>query len=157
MSHHDINVSYYDMNVPKLTSRDYTALLTFRTALRRFERWSEEQAKQVGLTPAQHQLLLAITGHVHDQGPTIGEIADYLTVRHHSAVGLIDRAMEAGLVERVRDDSDSRVVRLVVTSLGGERIAALSELHLAELGRFAPILGHLTTSPPVVEELPSAM
>lgn len=137
--------------MPKLTSRDYSTLLHFRTALRRFERWSEERAKQVGLTPAQHQLLLAITGHTHDQGPTIGEIAEYLTVRHHSAVGLVDRAVEAGLVERIRDPQDSRVVRLIATALGEERIEALSELHLTELGRLTPLLDHLTASLPIPE------
>lgn len=133
----------------KLTPRDYTTLLTFRTALRRFERWSEERAREVGLTPAQHQLLLAITGHPDEREPTIGEIADHLSVRHHSAVGLVDRAVEAGLVERVRDEYDSRVVRLAVTPLGEQRLEALSELHLAELGRLAPILDHLTASLPV--------
>ncbi|WP_405497023.1 MarR family winged helix-turn-helix transcriptional regulator [Nocardia sp. NBC_00511] len=135
--------------MPKLTARDYATLLTFRSTLRRFERWSEEQARQVGLTAAQHQLLLAITGHTGDTRPTIGEIAEYLTVRHHSAVGLVDRAVEAGLVERVRDEQDSRVVRLEVTQLGEERIEALSELHLEELGRLAPILDHLAANLPV--------
>jgi DNA-binding MarR family transcriptional regulator len=128
----------------KLTQRDYTTLLEFRTALRRFERWSEEQARQVGLTSAQHQLLLAIKGHTDDRGPTIGEVAEYLTVRHHSAVGLIDRAEQAGLVVRVRDSVDSRAVRLALTALGSRRIAQLGELHLTELGRLAPFLEHLT-------------
>ncbi len=137
--------------MPPLTSRDYATLLNFRTALRRFERWSEERARQVGLTGSQHQLLLAITGHSHDQGPTISDIADYLTVRHHSAVGLIDRAVAAGLVARVRDAQDSRIVRLVATALGAQRIEALSELHLTELGRLAPVLDHLTASLPVPE------
>src|SRR6201999_1178094 len=121
--------------------------LEFRTALRKFERWSEEQARRVGLTAAQHQLLLAITGHPDDRGPTIGEVADYLIVRHHSAVGLVDRAVEAGLVVPLRDAGDSRTVRLALTGTGQDRIAALSELHLAELRRLAPILDHLTAAP----------
>ena len=135
----------------ELTPRDYASLLEFRTALRRFERWSEEQARQVGLTPAQHQLLLAITGHPDERGPTIGEVADYLAVRHHSAVGLIDRAVEAGLVVRNRDAQDSRAVRLALTRAGADRIEALSELHLAELGRLAPLLEHLTSATPRAE------
>jgi DNA-binding MarR family transcriptional regulator len=127
----------------ELTQGDYTSLLEFRTALRRFERWSEDQSRQVGLTPAQHQLLLAVKGHPDGRGPTIGEVADYLTVRHHSAVGLIDRAVAAGLVMRIRDNDDSRAVRLALTELGADRIGALSEMHLAELGRLAPALAHL--------------
>src|ERR1700753_3588503 len=105
-----------------LTPRGSTSLLEFRTALRRFERWSEDQARRVGLTPAQHQLLLAVKGHPDDRGPTIGEVADYLAVRHHSAVGLIDRTVDAGLIARVRDSDDSRAVRLALTPTGEQSI-----------------------------------
>lgn len=127
----------------ELTQRDYTSLLEFRTALRRFERWSEDQARLVGLTPTQHQLLLAVKGHPDDRGPTIGDVAAYLTVRHHSAVGLIDRTADAGFIARVRDSDDSRAVRITLTEAGEDRIERLSELHLTELSRLAPILDHL--------------
>ena len=76
-------------------------------------------------------------------GPTIGEVADYLLQRHHSTVGLVDRAVAAGLVRHARDSGDHRVVRLRLTSLGRERIEQLSEAHLAELARFAPRLREL--------------
>src|SRR4051794_39061681 len=82
---------------------DYRALLAFRTALRRFNHWSEAQAEAAGLTHAQHQLLLAVKGHHDGRGPTIGEVADYLLLRHHSAVELINRAQAAGFVERTKD------------------------------------------------------
>lgn len=117
------------------TQRDYEELLGFRTALRRFLRWSEEQAKAAGLTPAQHQLLLAIRGHPGEAAPTIGELADYLVTKHHSVVELIDRAVDAGVVERRRDDQDGRVVHLVLTPLGEEKIEGLSRLALEELRR----------------------
>jgi DNA-binding MarR family transcriptional regulator len=126
-----------------LTQRDYTNLLEFRCALRRFDSWSADQAREAGLTPAQHQLLLAIKGHPGDRGPTISQIAEYLNTRHHSAVGLIDRAEQAGLLARCRDADDARLVRLELTALGQDRVAALSELHLAELSRLAPVLEHL--------------
>jgi len=126
-----------------LSENDYANLLAFRAALRRFERWSEAQARQVGLTPAQHQLLLAVKGHPDRRGPTIREVADYLGVRHHSAVGLADRAVDAGLVIRVRDAGDARLARLALTPLGEQRIGQLSELHLAELVRLTPLLEHL--------------
>ena len=118
----------------------YARLLALRTGLRRFQRWSEQQARAAGLTPAQHQLLLAIRGHRDPRGPTIGEVADYLLLRHHSAVGLIDRADAAGLVTRTRDEDDHRVVRLQLTTEGAERLEALSALHLEELKRLAPHL-----------------
>jgi DNA-binding MarR family transcriptional regulator len=130
-----------------LSAADYAHLLEFRTALRRFERWSQQQVERAGLTPAQHQLLLAVKGHGERRGPTIREIAAYLNVRHHSAVGLIDRAGSAGLVERARDADDARVVRVTLTESGQSRIAQLSELHLVELSRLAPLLRDLVPQP----------
>jgi DNA-binding MarR family transcriptional regulator len=119
----------------RLTDADYEDLLTLRSGLRRFLRWSEQHAEGAGLTPAQHQLLVAIRGHADARGPTIGEIADYLLLRHHSAVGLVDRADAAGLVVRIRDPEDRRVVRLALTPAGHKRLETLSVLHLEELQR----------------------
>jgi DNA-binding MarR family transcriptional regulator len=119
----------------RLRDHDYEDLLTLRTGLRRYLRWSEQQAEDAGLTAAQHQLLLAVRGHSDRRGPTVGEVADYLLLRHHSAVGLVDRADAAGLVQRIRDPEDHRVVRLQLTAAGTKRLEALSELHLEELTR----------------------
>ena len=122
---------------------DYPALLEFRTALRRFNHWSEQQAKAVGLTHAQHQLLLAVKGHVGDQAPTIGDVADYLLLRHHSAVELVNRAQAGGLIERQRDTSDGRIVRLKLTRKGEECLEQLTTLHLAEISQLGPLLHHV--------------
>jgi DNA-binding MarR family transcriptional regulator len=122
--------------MPEPSAADYARLLRFRTALRRFLRWSEQQAREAGLTPAQHQLLLAIKGHAEGTGPTIGEVAGYLALRHHSAVGLVDRAERAGLVERQRDPDDHRAIHLRLTATGEERIRLLSEAHLRELEQY---------------------
>jgi DNA-binding MarR family transcriptional regulator len=119
---------------------DYETLLEFRTGLRRFLHWSEEQAVAAGLTPAQHQLMLAIRGHRDRKGPTIGDVADVLMLRHHSAVGLVDRAEAAGLVRRRTDRDDQRVVRLSLTALGSRRLRRLSEHHLEELARLGELL-----------------
>jgi DNA-binding MarR family transcriptional regulator len=115
----------------------YQRLLAFRTELRRFLRWSEARAREQGLSPAQHQLLLAIRGHQDPAGPTVGDLAEALLLRHHSAVGLVDRAEAAGLVQRIRDAQDHRVVRLRLTPKGAARLAGLSALHLEELRRLA--------------------
>lgn len=128
-------------DAPRPTARDYQELLGFRTALRHFLRWSEDKARAVGLTPAQHQLLLAIKGHPGKAAPTIGELSDYLVSKHHSVVELIDRAVDAGLVERRRDETDHRIVHLFLTPLGEQRIEELSQLHREELRRLAPMLG----------------
>jgi DNA-binding MarR family transcriptional regulator len=126
--------------VAGLRQADYERLLGFRTALRRFMRWSEEEVRGSGLTPAQHQLLLAIRGHPGAVGPTVGDLSGYLVLRHHSVVEAIDRAEGAGLVCRERDPSDHRVVRLRLSAEGRRRIKELSKLHLEELRRLAPAL-----------------
>jgi DNA-binding MarR family transcriptional regulator len=117
---------------------DYERLLRFRTGLRRFERWSQHEAERAGLTGAQHQLLLVIRGHPDRRGPTVGEAAEYLLLRHHSAVELVDRAVGAGLVRRVVDADDRRVVRLRPTPHGNAVLRRLSRAHLAELARLGP-------------------
>jgi DNA-binding MarR family transcriptional regulator len=118
-----------------LDQQDYERLLAFRTGLRRFLAWSGQQAEAAGITPAQHQLLLAVRGHPDPRGPTIGEIAGYLLVRHHSAVELIDRAVTAGLVARRADNQDGRTVRIALTGDGRQRLERLAAAHLEELDR----------------------
>jgi DNA-binding MarR family transcriptional regulator len=128
----------------RVDDADYARLLEFRTGLRRFLRWSEQQARAAGLTPAQHQLLLAVRGHGDPEGPTVGDVANYLLLRHHSAVELIDRAAGAGLVERRPDRSDQRQVRLVLTPDGAARLERLSALHVEEIARLGIALHPLT-------------
>lgn len=127
----------------RIRDDDYRRLLGFRTELRRFLHWSEDEARAAGLTPAQHQLLLAVRGHPDLAGPTIGDLAEHLVLRHHSVVELIDRAAKGGLVERVGDERDHRVVRLRLTARGEQAIERLSRLHLEELHRLAPLLNSL--------------
>ncbi len=123
-----------------LGQADFEHLLELRTGLRRFLRWSEEQAKAAGLTPAQHQLLLAVRGHPDPAGPTIGELADYLVLRHHSAVELTDRAVRDGLVRRRPDPSNRSVVRVTLTPAGAMKLDALAEVHVEELAHLAPTM-----------------
>lgn len=125
---------------PKLTDDDYRRLLEFRTAIRKFLKYSRTQATQLGLTPTQHQLLLAIRGHDGKEDPTIGDVAERLLIRHHSAVELVDRAEASGLVARKRDASDQRVVRLALTRSGASKLDRISRANLAELGRLGPEL-----------------
>jgi DNA-binding MarR family transcriptional regulator len=122
-----------------LTDADYAGLLAFRDQLRRFLHWSEQQAVEAGITPAQYQLLLAVRGHPGGT-PTVGEVADHLLLRHHSVVGLIDRAEAAALVERRPDPDDQRLVRLRLTATGARVLRRLAGLHLDELRRRPPTL-----------------
>lgn len=119
-----------------LSDTEFQRLLGLRDGLRRFLRWSEEEAKAVGLTGPQHQLLLAIRGH--GSPPSIGDVADHLLLRHHSAVELVDRAVRGGLVERIADADDHRVVRLRLSRAGATKLMALAGTHLEELSRLRP-------------------
>jgi DNA-binding MarR family transcriptional regulator len=132
---------------PELTDEQYQRLLAFRTGLRAFLRWSEERAHEVGLTSGQHQLLLAVRGHPGGD-PTVGDVAGYLMLRHHSAVGLVDRAEAAGLVARRHDPKDHRLVRLGLTRRGADLLARLSAQNVAELQRLGPQLDRLWTGLP---------
>lgn len=129
----------------RITDRDYRRLLAIRTRLRQFERWSADRAAGLGLTARQHQLLLAVRGHEDPAGPTIGQVADYLMVQHNTAVELVSRAQQLGLVRRVGDAGDNRIVRLELTDDAEERLARLAETHIEELTRLAAMLEDLTS------------
>jgi len=121
-----------------VSDREYQNLAAFRAALRRFQHFSEEEARGAGLTPQQHQAMLAVRGA--GEAMTVGGLAEQLQVRHHSAVGLVDRLAAQDLVERVRGDGDRREVRLALTPRGEEILASLAATHRAELRRLGPQL-----------------
>lgn len=125
------------------TRQDFQNVLSFRGELRRFQHWSEGHAAAVGLTHGQHQLLVAIKGHPGPLSPTIGEIAEYLLLRSHSAVGLVDRAEAAGFVQRRQDADDARVVRVELTEKGDRLVTELTTAHLAELCKLTATLNRL--------------
>ncbi|HVO23972.1 MAG TPA: MarR family transcriptional regulator [Candidatus Margulisiibacteriota bacterium] len=115
------------------TQSDIRNLARFRYALRRFLYFSEQVARRAGLTPQQHQLLLGVAAFTDKGSATIGEIAEFLQVRHHSAVGLIDRAVKAGLVRREVNPDDQREVFVTLTADGSRKLRMLTELHHKEL------------------------
>jgi len=122
---------------------EYENLLAFRTSLRQFLHWSHSQVQAVGLTPAQHQLMVAVKGHPGGRDPAISDLAGYLLLRHHSAVELVDRAAAAGLVERYADAGDRRITRVRLTADGEARLRRLTPAHFGELRTLAPVLDQL--------------
>lgn len=124
----------------EITMADYYALAELRYQIRRFLRVSEQAARAAGLEPQQHQLLLAVKGLPEDHQPTIGELAKRLQIQHHSAVGLVDRLEERGLVRRRQSDIDRRQVIVDLTQEGEEVLRDLSLFHLAELRAAGPAL-----------------
>jgi len=123
-----------------LLDEDYQRLLAFRSELREFLRWSEQTAHDAGLTPSLHQLLLVIRGHPTTPGPTIGQAAQALGVRHHSAVELAQRAETTGLICRERDRLDQRRIHLELTDQGRRQLEILTRAHLPRIKVLAGIL-----------------
>ena len=122
-----------------LTLEDYRSLHEFRYQINRFLHFSEEAARVEGLEPRQHQLMLAVRASSSGE-PTVGEVAERLLIRHHSAVELADRLIERGLAERVRTDVDRRQVRIRLTKQGEEKLQRLSGAHRDELRNTGPML-----------------
>lgn len=126
------------------TDAEYQQLLAFRTALRRFDQWSRQAAEEHGMSHAQHQLLLAVRGSTSAGGPTLGEVAEALLVRHHTATELVDRVQHLGLVDRHRDPDDARRVQLRLSDRGRELLESLTDVHVEELRRLGRLLAPLT-------------
>lgn len=110
-------------------------LARFRYALRVFLRFSENAARECGVTPQQHQIMLGVAGFSARGAATISELAEFLQARHHSVVGLVRRAARKGLVRSVQDDEDRRVVRVFLTPAGKRILARLVALHRGEVSR----------------------
>jgi len=124
----------------RLTRSDYERLAEFRYLLRQFLIFSEEAADRAGLTAQQHQALLAIKGFGAAQPLTVGELAGRLGIKHHSAVGLVDRLLAKSLVRRQAGARDRRQVMIRLTPRAERLLARLSAAHRAELERLAPLL-----------------
>jgi DNA-binding MarR family transcriptional regulator len=122
------------------SASEYRALAEFRYLLRQFLAFSKAAAEESGLTTQQHQALLAIKGFGGKAGLTIGEIAERLLIRHHSAVELVDRLVAMGLARRAIDLADRRRVRVVLGAKAEARLRDLSAAHLAELRAAKPAL-----------------
>lgn len=127
-----------------ITKKDLVALAQFRGAMRRFLKFSEEKARSAGLTPQQHQMMLATRGLFPDRDwATPGEIAESLQVNHNAAVGLVKRAVQAGLVIRSPHPHDRRSVCVSVTPKGEAILEALSAEHKKELERISAVMRRL--------------
>lgn len=127
--------------MPRITKTEYETLAAFRYAIRQFLRFSEEAAQSAGLTPQQHQALLAIKAAQNKL--TIKELAERMQIRHHSAVGLVDRLMAQGLLKREPSRADRRQVYVTLSPQGSRLLERLSSTHKEELRRMLPELRNL--------------
>jgi DNA-binding MarR family transcriptional regulator len=124
--------------MPRITIADYRALAAFRHEIRKFISFSEQAARDAGIEPQQHQLMLAVRGLPERMRPTIGAIAERLCVQHHTAVALVDKLEERRLILRERSEADRREVLLRVTYDGEALLRTLSTLHRLQLETVGP-------------------
>ena len=123
-----------------LDEQDYATLASFRRSLRIFLAFSEDAARKAGLPSQQHQAILAIRGLAPEAGMTVNDLAEHLLLKPQTAVELVDRLEDAGLVRRERDAADRRRVLLSLTAKANRLLAKLSAAHLAQIRRDAPQL-----------------
>ncbi|MFT3870381.1 MAG: MarR family transcriptional regulator [Nibricoccus sp.] len=126
----------------------YQVLASLRYALRRFLAFSQNAARNAGLTPQQHQALLSIKGFRGPGNASIGDLAEHLFLKHHSTVGLVDRLVQKKFVRRIEAPSDRRRVELELTPKGEAMIKRLSDIHLRELRQIRPELQRIIASIP---------
>jgi len=126
-----------------LNDADYAALAAFRHALRKFLTFSEAAATEVGLTGQHYQAMLAVRASAPSQQMTINELAQQLLIKHNSAVGLVDRLVDQGLIVRKAASDDRRKVDLRLTPKGSRVLDGLADRHRAELEHSGPQLREL--------------
>jgi DNA-binding MarR family transcriptional regulator len=131
---------------PPVDDARFAQLAALRAGIRRYLAWAEQRARDHGMTPAQVQLALAIRAHDDPAGPTLTELAETLLLRHHSVVGLVDRAEHNGLVERRRDPEHQTLVHVRLTAAGAARLETLSALHLEWLAEHGAEIGDVWRS-----------
>ena len=135
--------TYRAMNKRAVSQEEYETLAAFRHSLRQFLIFSEEAARNVGLTPQHHQALLTIKGFPGLDYVTVGELAEQLHIKHHSAVGLVNRLVAQGLVTRRPSTEDRRQVWITLTPHGEDLLSDLTVVHKEEVRRIRITLQEL--------------
>lgn len=127
----------------RVSDDDYLMLASFRAALRKFLRTSEDIAHNLGLTPQRHQAMLAVRGFPGDEPPTVGHLAAKLHIRHNSAVGLVTRLVNEGYLRREKSKVDQRRQHVRLTPKGQALLDKLTEAHRTELRHIGPDITRL--------------
>jgi DNA-binding MarR family transcriptional regulator len=136
-----------------MSDADFLALAEFRYQLRRFLVFSERAAKEAGLAPRQHQLLLAVRGLPPGVAPTIGTLSGRLVLRHHTVVELVDRLSRRGLVSRRPSPRSRREIYVAITPAGAAALRRLSKAHRTELRSVgATLVSALSSLTPTLEK-----
>jgi DNA-binding MarR family transcriptional regulator len=126
----------------ELEPRHFRELAEFRYQIRRFLSFSEAAAREAGIEPQQHQMLLALKGLPVGTRPNVGALAGRLCVKHQTAVALVDHLVTRKLVRREASPTDGREVLVVLTPAGEKLLRKLSSQHQRQLKTVGPELVH---------------
>ena len=122
------------------TSSPLKSLAEFRYQIRRFLDFSRRAAREAGLAPQQHQLLMVIAGGGAGPSPSIRSLSQRLFLNHNTAVELVNRLEHKGLARRVPHPTDGRRVTVQITPRGRRILTRLARHHFAELRTHGPEL-----------------
>ena len=129
-----------------LSDEDYQAHADFRYAMRRFFRYSEEQARALNITPQQHMLMLIVRGHSAYPDVSITEVAEHLQIRHHSASLLVERGVQRGILTRRQDSADRRRALVSLTAEGQKLLDSITGANRRELSALSGAITRLRAS-----------
>ena len=125
----------------RMTSQ-YRAAAEFRAELRRFLRCSEDVARRAQITPNQYLLLLQIAGS-DDGTRTVTQLVQQLQLTQSAVTELVQRAEQAGLLQRSASTTDGRVINLSLTELGAQRLGVVHAALGPERAHLRRIVGGL--------------
>jgi DNA-binding MarR family transcriptional regulator len=124
---------------PFASKEEEVILALQHTAARVLEPWARLLKTRFQLTVSQYNVLRILRG-ARPTRLACREISDRMVARDPDVTRLVDRLAERGLVDRVRDRGDRRVVEVGITDAG---LAMLQKLD-ADVDRFPrAVIGHI--------------
>jgi len=121
-----------------LNKGDYESLADFRYTVRQFLKFSENAAEAVGLTPNQHQALLAIKGLGIGGAMSVSSLAEKLFLTPAAAAELAATLQARGhLTVHIKP---KRRAHVRLTDQAEELLRRLTPAHLHEIREMAPEL-----------------
>jgi DNA-binding MarR family transcriptional regulator len=139
-SHASRNSGNHSSTNGNISVEQFRKLAEFRFQLRKFLQFSHAVAEHCGLRHQQYQLLQCVQGIPSELDPTIANVAARMLLKHNSAVELVDRTIEQGLLRRCPDPTDHRRILLRVSHQGERVLASLADYHMQELEQAGPEL-----------------
>jgi DNA-binding MarR family transcriptional regulator len=122
-----------DRMIEVVTEEDLLSLALFRRSLRAFLAFSENACADLDMTMQWYQALLTIKTFKSSAAISIGELAEELMIKNHSATELVNRLENAGLIIKTPDKDDKRKSLILITKIGNRKLNKLASIHLFRL------------------------